>query len=107
MLQTPILRSIDWFSILVSNSGVYIHVCVYAHTPFNLDTNIRTIYVYRTIGGYAPFADESMPEQYRKIRRGLFEFHVDYWSDVSEQAKDLISRLLVGMPFDHSTLCIV
>ena len=51
-----------------------------------------------TLGGYAPFADESLSDQFRKIRKGLYEFHEDYWKDVSEEAKDLISRLLVGIP---------
>eukprot|EP01036_Dinobryon_divergens_P029898 gene29899-39068_t len=56
------------------------------------------VVMYILLGGYAPFADELMPEQYRKIKRGYFEFHADYWRDVSGEAKDLISRLLVVDP---------
>jgi len=33
---------------------------------------------------------------FKKIMRADYEFHKDYWGNVSVEARDLISRLLVG-----------
>jgi len=35
---------------------------------------------------------------YEKIKRGTFEFHDDYWAQISHQGKDLISRMLTVDP---------
>lgn len=37
----------------------------------------------------------SKPPKFRKIRKGQYEFHEEYWGTVSDDAKDLISNLLV------------
>merc|ERR1719438_164147 len=50
------------------------------------------------LGGYPPFIEENQRELFRKIRKGIFDFHEDYWGGVSMEAKDFISSLLVTNP---------
>jgi hypothetical protein len=45
-------------------------------------------------GGYPPFHDENQKALFRKIRKAEYEFHPNYWTHVSPEAKDLISGML-------------
>ncbi|CAM9183967.1 unnamed protein product, partial [Ectocarpus fasciculatus] len=56
------------------------------------------------LGGYPPFYDESDKELFRKIKAGAYEFHTDYWKHISEDAKDLIRRMLVVNPDQRITV---
>jgi len=46
------------------------------------------------LGGYPPFHDDNMRNLFKKIRKGDFVFHPEYWKNVSEDAKNLIRGLL-------------
>jgi len=56
------------------------------------------VIVYILLGGYPPFIEQNQRELFRKIRKGNYEFHEEYWGSVSPEAKDLISSLLVVNP---------
>uniref|UniRef100_A0A6U3TPV5 Protein kinase domain-containing protein n=1 Tax=Ditylum brightwellii TaxID=49249 RepID=A0A6U3TPV5_9STRA len=56
------------------------------------------VIVYVMLGGYVPFNEGNDRELYRKIRSGIFEFHDDYWSQVSIEAKHFIRSLLTVDP---------
>ena len=56
------------------------------------------VIVYILLGGYPPFIEQNQRELFRKIRKGNYEFHEEYWGSVSAEAKDLISCLLVVDP---------
>lgn len=56
------------------------------------------VILYILLGGYPPFYDKSNQMLYRKIMKGAYQFHTEYWSEVSEEAKDLIRKLLVLDP---------
>jgi calcium/calmodulin-dependent protein kinase I len=56
------------------------------------------VIVYILLGGYPPFIEQNQRELFRKIRKGQYEFHVEYWSQVSEGAKGLIKDLLTVDP---------
>eukprot|EP01039_Chlorochromonas_danica_P001280 gene1280-1398_t len=49
---------------------------------------------YILLGGYPPFQDDNEHALMRKITRGEYQFHKDYWGSVSDEAKDLIRGLL-------------
>lgn len=50
---------------------------------------------YILLGGYPPFHDDrDQRALFRKIKKGQYEFHVEYWAHVSDEAKDLIRGLL-------------
>ena len=66
----------------------------------SLDCHFRCINctAYILLGGYPPFIENNQRELFRKIRRGDYEFHEEYWGSVSKDAKGLISSLLTVDP---------
>lgn len=61
------------------------------------------VILYILLGGYPPFHDDDQKRLFKKIRAGVYEFHEEYWSGVSVDAKDLIRRLLTVNPLDRIT----
>lgn len=61
------------------------------------------VILYILLGGYPPFHDEDQNELFKRIKAGVYEFHAEYWSGVSAEAKDLISKLLVVNPLERLT----
>ncbi len=57
--------------------------------------------IFMLIGGYPPFQDDTHRGLFRKIRGSNFTFHNTYWSNVSFQAKQLITNLLTVDPDDR------
>lgn len=51
--------------------------------------------LYILLGGYPPFYDKNQQMLFRKIMKGAYTFHPEYWGQVSEEAKDLIRKILV------------
>jgi calcium/calmodulin-dependent protein kinase I len=56
------------------------------------------VIIYILLGGYPPFFDESRKKLFQKIKSGIFEFHPQYWENISAEAKDLISQMLTVDP---------
>jgi calcium/calmodulin-dependent protein kinase I len=56
------------------------------------------VIVYILVAGYPPFYDDNQKKLFAKIKKGRFEFHEEYWGGVSEEAKDLITRMLTVDP---------
>jgi calcium/calmodulin-dependent protein kinase I len=56
------------------------------------------VIVYILLGGYPPFIEQNQRELFRKIRKGQYEFHDEYWGQVSAEAKTMISKLLTVNP---------
>lgn len=56
------------------------------------------VILYILLGGYPPFIESNQRELFRKIRKGDYEFHPEYWQNVSAEAKELISALLTVDP---------
>ena len=53
--------------------------------------------IYIVLGGYRPFRGEG-EDVMRQIRYGEYKFHKRYWSHVSDDAKNLITRMLTVDP---------
>lgn len=62
------------------------------------------VIIYILLAGYPPFHDENQSRLFKKIRRGIYEFHAEYWSEISDEAKDLIRGLLTVNPLDRLTI---
>jgi len=56
------------------------------------------VIAYILLGGYPPFIEQNQRELFKKIKKGQYEFHVEYWGQISGDAKDLISSLLTTDP---------
>jgi len=68
--------------------------------PYDTQADMWSIGVimFILLGGYPPFIEQNQRTLFRKIRKGQYEFHDEYWSAVSADAKDLISSLLTVDP---------
>lgn len=53
------------------------------------------VILYIMLGGYPPFQGSDMKSLFKKIKRADFKFHKKRWSNVSDEAKDLIRNILV------------
>lgn len=62
------------------------------------------VIMFILLSGYPPFADENVPRMYSKILRGRYEFYPAVWRNVSEEAKDLVRRLLTVDMYQRITV---
>lgn len=72
----------------------------YRHT---VDVWSAGVIVYILLGGYPPFWDSNQKRLFKKIKHGAYEFHDAYWAHVSDDAKDLIRRMLTVDPKERIT----
>jgi calcium/calmodulin-dependent protein kinase I len=56
------------------------------------------VVLYIMCCGFPPFYDDSTAVLFKQIRKGEYTFPSPYWDEVSDGAKDLISRMLVVDP---------
>ena len=56
------------------------------------------VVLYILLGGYPPFHDENEPRLFKKIAHGIYDFDDEVWDKVSDEAKDLIKKLLTVEP---------
>eukprot|EP00747_Dinoflagellata_sp_TGD_P222034 gnl/TRDRNA2_/TRDRNA2_93787_c2_seq3.p1 gnl/TRDRNA2_/TRDRNA2_93787_c2~~gnl/TRDRNA2_/TRDRNA2_93787_c2_seq3.p1 ORF type:complete len:661 (-),score=144.14 gnl/TRDRNA2_/TRDRNA2_93787_c2_seq3:91-1896(-) len=52
------------------------------------------VMMYVVLSGYLPFRAKSEPEVRRRVAAGDFDFDLDCWDNISEEARDLIRMLL-------------
>jgi len=53
------------------------------------------VITYLLLCGFPPFYGDTLPEVFEQIMKADFDFPDPYWTDVSKEAKDFISKLLV------------
>jgi len=56
------------------------------------------VIIYILLCGFPPFYADNDAQLYEKIKRGEYEFLRPYWDPISENAKDLIRRMLTVDP---------
>jgi len=56
------------------------------------------VILYILLVGYPPFYHEDVKQLFRQIRAGKYEFHFEQWKHCSNEAKDLVSKMLVVDP---------
>ena len=61
------------------------------------------VVLFTILAGYPPFYNENTPALFRQIRKGAFSFDDPVWDEVSDDAKDLIRKLLTVSPEDRIT----
>jgi serine/threonine protein kinase len=79
--------------------------------PEILDTNVQGydhrcdiwslgVFAYVLLGGYPPF-EGILEDLAKEIMRGYYEFHEEYWSEISDSAKQMIAAMLVVNPAER------
>lgn len=78
----------------------YVAPEVLCNVPYGTKVDVWSLGVitYILIGGYPPFMEQNQKELFKKIKRGNYEFHAEYWGQTSAEVKNLISSLLTVDP---------
>ncbi|KAI9999175.1 hypothetical protein PInf_003994 [Phytophthora infestans] len=71
-------------------------------TPYYIAPEYRSHYVH-LLCGYPPFYGDTDPEIFASVRAGRYDFDSPEWTNVSHEAKDLISHLLLVDPSKRLT----
>eukprot|EP00292_Cryptomonas_paramecium_P006336 CAMPEP_0113700390 /NCGR_PEP_ID=MMETSP0038_2-20120614/23927_1 /TAXON_ID=2898 /ORGANISM="Cryptomonas paramecium" /LENGTH=497 /DNA_ID=CAMNT_0000624035 /DNA_START=124 /DNA_END=1614 /DNA_ORIENTATION=+ /assembly_acc=CAM_ASM_000170 len=61
------------------------------------------VVLYIMLCGFPPFYDDSTAVLFKQIRKGEYTFPSPYWDEVSQGAKDLVSKMLVVDPTKRFT----
>lgn len=61
------------------------------------------VIMFLLLGGHLPFMGRTQKQLFRNIVMGSYEFSEEGWSHVSEEAKDLVKKLLVTDPSKRLT----
>lgn len=61
------------------------------------------VILYILLCGFPPFYHESTTVLYKQIKKGAYQFPDPYWSDISDNAKNLVARLLTVDPAKRAT----
>ncbi|KAL3659444.1 hypothetical protein V7S43_015436 [Phytophthora oleae] len=71
--------------------------------PYGKEVDIWSIGVitYILLCGYPPFHHDNQGVLFRLIKAGRYEFDSPYWDDVSAEAKDIISKMLILKPAER------
>ena len=56
------------------------------------------VILYFTVSGRPPFWGDNKQEIFENLKKGSYSFDAEYWSDKSDDVKDLITRLLEKDP---------
>lgn len=70
------------------------------HNPVGFYTDMWAVGVlsYILLSGISPFAGSDTMETLRNVSRASYDFNDDAFRDVSDKAKDFISKLLIKAP---------
>lgn len=56
------------------------------------------VILYILLCGFPPFYHENSNKLYKQIKKGEYDFPDPYWTDISDEAKDLVRKLLTVNP---------
>lgn len=91
--------------IIRCGTPTYVSPEILKNVPHDQSTDMWSIGVilYVLLVGYPPFMEDSQTELFRKIRAGDYDFPEENWKHVSDEAKDLIRKLLIVDPLERLT----
>merc|ERR1711916_81107 len=69
--------------------------------PSNVDMFSIGVVAYTLLCGYEPFYGQNDRDLIKSNRQAIYEFHLPEWKDVSNEAKDLVSKLMQVNPLQR------
>jgi len=78
----------------------YVAPEVLKNEPYGKEVDLWSLGVilYILLCGFPPFYHESTAALYKQIKKGEYDFPDPYWTDISDQAKDLVRSMLTVDP---------
>lgn len=70
-------------------------VIAFDKVDFRADSWSLGVITYILLSGYSPFLGETDPETYANVTKGDWDFDVPEFDEITAEAKDFISRLLI------------
>nr|CAG8587692.1 11466_t:CDS:2 [Entrophospora candida] len=103
---SKILKSEDDVLLTACGTPGYIAPEVLLQAGYGKPVDIWSIGVimYTMLCGYTPFWGEDQPALFESIMSGEYEYEEEYWSEISDLAKDLIDKLLTYEPHKRITV---
>lgn len=93
---------------LITQCGTpgYVAPEVLCHVPYGTKADVWSLGVitYILIGGYPPFMESNQKVLFKKIKRGNYEFHAEYWGQTSKDVQSFITSLLTVDPRQRLTV---
>jgi len=76
---------------------------VLMRTPYDQQSDMWScgVIMFLLLGGDLPFMGRSQKELFRNIVMGRYEFEENGWANISEEAKDLVRKLLITDPLQR------
>ena len=71
------------------------------HYGSSVDVWSAAVILYILLCGYPPFYDDNNAALFRQIKSGSYDFPRDEWDSVSDEAKNLIEKMLVVNPSER------
>jgi len=83
----------------------YVAPEVLLSTGYDKEVDLWSIGVitYILLCGFPPFYDECLSNLFEDIMHARYEYPEEYWSHISDEAKDFVSRLLLVNPHQRMT----
>mmetsp|Transcript_20441 Transcript_20441/g.60337 ORF Transcript_20441/g.60337 Transcript_20441/m.60337 type:complete len:320 (-) Transcript_20441:423-1382(-) len=78
----------------------YVAPEILANKGYGLEVDMWSVGVilYILLCGFPPFYEEELPALFKQIMSGKYDFPSPWWDNISSDAKDLVSKLLVVDP---------
>lgn len=95
----------DTFATTTCGTPGYVAPEILAEKPYKESCDFWSvgIVLYILLSGEPPFFDEDNFELFEKIKKGSYEMNQPIWNEVTEEAKDLIKKLLLVEPSKRLT----
>merc|ERR1719398_388955 len=62
------------------------------------------VIVYILLCGFPPFYADNDAQLFERIKRGQYQFLKPYWDPISDQAKDVVRKMLIVDPRKRATI---
>ncbi|CAG8680007.1 27058_t:CDS:2 [Dentiscutata erythropus] len=102
---SKILKNHDDILMTACGTPGYVAPEVLSQKGYSIPCDIWSLGVilYTVLSGYTPFWGQDQAALFDSILKGRYDFDEDYWDHISNEAKDLINKMLTYKPSERIT----